>query len=369
MADIAFVLVGANGGGAERAMIGVANELARAGLSVDMVLARKEGPFLGEIDPAIRIVDLAAGKVRRMLKPLDRYMRTERPGLLVSALVATDFYTLLGKALFRWPSKIHISVQNSPSASAGVSQDAYARRWPWIIRLLYRFADSHNGISAGVAQDAARLMGKAADSVPVINNPVDIPRARERAAEPPGHPWLRDKTEPVLLAVGRLVKQKDVPTLLRAHARLCEARPVRLLILGEGPDRPALEALVRDLGTSERVAMPGFDANPFAAMAAADVFVLSSRWEGFANVVAEALACGTKVVSTDCPSGPAEILENGRHGRLVPIGDVEALAAALGEAIDAEPDRDALRARADDFALDQVAVAYRRLFESRGLLA
>lgn len=369
MTDIAFILVGASGGGAERAMIGVANELARAGLSIDMVLVRKEGPFLDEIDAGVRIVDLKAHKVRRTLGPLNRYVRAERPRLLVSALIATDAYVLLGKALFRWPTKIHVSVQNSPSASAGVSQNSYARRWPWIIRALYRFADSLNGISLGVAEDVERIMGKPRGFVPVIHNPVDIPRARARAAEPPNHPWLRDGGEPVLLAVGRLVKQKDVPTLLRAHALLCRTRPARLLILGEGEDRTSLEAMARELGTSERVAMPGFDSNPFAAMAAAEVFVLSSRWEGFANVVAEALACGAKVVSTDCPSGPAEILDHGRFGSLVPIGVAEALAEALATAIDAAPDRDALRARAAAFALDGVAQQYRRLFEKRGLLA
>ncbi|MES2444551.1 MAG: glycosyltransferase [Pseudomonadota bacterium] len=368
MTDIALVLVSASGGGAERAMIGVMNQLAQAGLKIDVVLVRKTGPFLGEIDPAIRIVDLGARKVRRMLLPLNRYVKREKPGLIVSALTATDPFVLLGKALFRWQSKLHISVQNAPTASA-VSHDFYFRIWPQVIRRFYRFADSLNAISDGVARDTETLIGRPAGSIAVIHNPVDIPRAAAMAAEAPNQLWLRDKAGPVLLAVGRLTMQKDFPTLLRAHARLRETRPVRLVILGEGEDRAALEALADELGTVDSVAMPGFDANPFAAMAAADVFVLSSRWEGFANVVAEALASGTKVVSTDCPSGPAEILENGRYGTLVPIQDVDALAAAMGAAIDAPVDRDALRARAADFALDGIAGKYRDLFRARGLIA
>ncbi|MCW3848506.1 glycosyltransferase [Sphingomonas sp. LB-2] len=367
MTDIALVLVAASGGGAERAMIGVMNSLVKTGLKIDVVVVRKTGPFLGEIDPAIRVVDLGAGKVRKMLLPLAGYVKREKPTLIVSALTATDPFVLIGKALFRWKSKVHISVQNAPTASA-VSDDFYFRIWPRVIRWFYRFAESLNAISAGVGRDVERLTGKPEGSIAVIHNPVDIPRAAAMAAERPSHPWLADKTEPVLLAVGRLTMQKDFPTLLRAHAKLRATRPVRLVILGEGEDRVSLEALAGELGTAESVAMPGFDANPFAAMAAADVFVLSSRWEGFANVVAEALACGTRVVSTDCPSGPAEILENGRYGTLVPIQHVEALADAMGAAIDAPVDRDALRARANDFALERIAAQYDAMFRERGLI-
>ncbi|WP_406701374.1 glycosyltransferase [Sphingomonas canadensis] len=362
------MLPAANGGGAERAMIGVAGCLARSGISVEIALVRKTGPFLDDIDPAIRIVDLGAGKLRKALFPLNRYVRAAKPRLIVSPIVGTDALVLLGKALFRWDSKVHISVQNSPSASAGVSQDAIARHWPTLIRTLYRFAASINGISEGVAQDVERIMKRPAGSVPVINNPVDIASVQEKAASEPEYAWLRDKKAPVLLAVGRLVRQKDVPTLLKAFALLRKERDARLIILGEGPDRPALEALAATLGISDDLLMPGFSSNPFSAMAASDVFVLSSRWEGFANVVAEALACGTKVVSTDCPSGPAEILENGRHGTLVPIGDEAALARAMGEAIDSKIDPAQLRERAADFSLDRIAESYRQLFQARGLI-
>ena len=368
MTDIAFLLVSASGGGAERAMIGVANHLVRSGLTIDLVLVRKTGPFLADVDPAIRIVDLGAGAVRRTLLPLNNYVNRARPQLLVSALASTDPFALVGKALFRWKTKLHISVQNAPSASEGVSSDAFARRWPRMIRLLYRFADSINAISQGVAHDVETIMGKPAGSIPVINNPVDIRMARDRAEEPSGIEWLAKKNVPVLLAVGRLIKQKDLPTLFHAFAQLRNGRKAKLVILGEGPDRASLEALARELKIESDVLMPGFAANPFAAMAAADLFVLASRWEGFANVVAEALACGTKVVSTDCPSGPAEILDDGRFGALVPVGDAAALAAALDVALDSKVDRDRLRTRAEAFSLDHIAESYLELFRQRGLI-
>lgn len=368
MTNIAFILPAPNGGGAERAMIAVANRMAADGAQVDMLLVRREGPFLCDIAGSVRIIDLAAGNIRKALPALRRYMRAERPPLLISALVGTDVLALVGKALFRWPTHLHLSVQNAPVASAGVSQDALERRWPLIIRTLYRFADSLNGISIGVARDVEALMGKAQGGVPVINNPVDIARARARSAEAPAHSWLARKSGPVVLAVGRLVRQKDYPTLLRAFRIVRERRPgARLLILGEGQDRAEVEAEIHALGLADAVAMPGFDDNPFAAMAAADVFVLASRWEGFANVVAEALACGATVVSTDCPSGPGEILAGGEYGRLAPVGDAAALADAIGAALAEPADPDVSRRRAEEFSLDRVVAGYRALFAAHGL--
>lgn len=369
LTDIAFLLPAANGGGAERAMISVANRFAASGIKVDMVLVRKSGPFLAEISPDIRIVDLEAGKIRKALMPLHRYLKREKPPLLVSSLVGGDALALAGKALMRWKTHLHISVQNSPSASEGVSGDWLARRWPTLIRTLYRYAQSISAISQGVADDVERLMNRPAGSVPVINNPVDIETVRARAGGSPDHPWLLDKKGPVVLAVGRLVKQKDLATLLAAFAAVRARRPdARLLVLGEGSERPTVEAEVARLGLGDAVALPGFSANPFAAMATADVFVLASRWEGFANVVAEALACGAKVVSTDCPSGPAEILDNGRFGRLVPIGDAQAMADAIVAAIGDDVDRGALVERARHYELSSIVDQYRALFNRMGFL-
>jgi glycosyltransferase involved in cell wall biosynthesis len=165
----------------------------------------------------------------------------------------------------------------------------------------------------------------------------------------------------VLVAVGRLHEQKDFQTLLRAFALVRARRSARLIILGEGPERPALEAGVAKLGLTEDVDLPGFVPNPYAFMAGASQFVLSSRYEGLPTVLIEAMACGCPVVSTDCPSGPGEILDNGKYGRLVPVGDAAALAEAMEATLDAPPPAAELKARADLFHIDRVIDSYRRL--------
>jgi glycosyltransferase involved in cell wall biosynthesis len=169
--------------------------------------------------------------------------------------------------------------------------------------------------------------------VHVIYNPVVSPELYEKADAPLEHPWFRSNQPPVILGVGRHRPQKGFDTLLRAFARVRQETPARLVILGEGPERPNLERLASELGVAADVDMPGFDPNPFRYMRRAGVFVLSSRYEGLPNVLIQALACGCPVVSTDCPSGPSEILDGGRYGALVPVDDVEAMAGAIVRAL------------------------------------
>jgi glycosyltransferase involved in cell wall biosynthesis len=205
---------------------------------------------------------------------------------------------------------------------------------PRLIRWAYPRADAVVAVSQGVASDLVEVCGIAASHVHVLNNPVVTPETARMRSEPVDHPWLRDPTLPVVLAVGRLVPQKDFGTLLEAFALARRSRAARLVILGEGPLRAELEATVRRLDVAADVDLPGFCANPYAAMAAADVFVLSSAWEGSPGVLIEAMSCGTPVLSTDCPSGPRQILDGGRWGRLVPVGDAQAMANGLVDAVD-----------------------------------
>jgi glycosyltransferase involved in cell wall biosynthesis len=171
----------------------------------------------------------------------------------------------------------------------------------------------------------------------VIRNPVITPDLARAAAEPCPHPWVAEPSPargPVIVGAGRFQRQKDFPTLIRAFARLRLERPCRLLLLGEGGWRDRLVALIQDLGLGAEVDLPGFQPNLYPFLARADLFVLSSAWEGSPNVLTEAMALGTPVVSTDCPSGPREILEGGRFGPLVPVGDTDALAAAMARTLD-----------------------------------
>lgn len=207
---------------------------------------------------------------------------------------------------------------------------------PGLVRHFYRHADAIVPNSEGVLTDLMTVTGLPRSRFTKIYNPMVTPRLFELCRRSPEHPWFEHSGVPVVLAVGRLEEQKDYPTLLRAFAEVRRSRRVRLLIFGEGSERAGLEDLARRLAIEEDVGLPGFTSNPYAAMASAACFVLSSRWEGLPGVLVEALACGAPLVATDCPSGPREILENGRFGKLVSVGDVKGLAEAIGQVLDGD---------------------------------
>lgn len=216
-------------------------------------------------------------------------------------------------------------------------------------------------ISNGVRDDVLTFTGISPDKVSVIYNPVVTPEQDELRRKVPDHPWMIDDGPPVVLSVGRLGDQKDFPTLLKAFHVLARTRDLRLIILGEGERRQELEECIRSLNLEDKVSLPGWKANPFAFMSRAALFVLPSKFEGLGNVLIEALACGCPVVSTDCPSGPSEILEGGRVGPLVPVGDHAALADAMGRVLDDPPDKETLKQRATFFSADKAVDAYERL--------
>jgi glycosyltransferase involved in cell wall biosynthesis len=204
-------------------------------------------------------------------------------------------------------------------------------------------------------------MGLPSGKIEAIYNPIVTPELNEKIQECVDHPWFLPSQPPVILAVGRLEKQKDFPTLIHAFARIRKQYPVRLMILGEGNEHSSLESLVQKLGVAEDVIFPGFVANPYAYMAQARVLVLSSAWEGFGNVLVEAMAAGTPVVSTDCKSGPSEILANGQYGKLVAVGDSKGMAEAIVKTIEEASDSRILKERAIEFSLDKALTQYQQL--------
>lgn len=330
---IALVTSSMAGGGAQRAVAKLASGLADTGHEVDLVLGRAEGPYLTELSPRVHVVDLGAPRFVLALLPLVRYLRRRRPRAVFSALDYVNIVTVAARALAGVDVRLVVSERNTISVGASNGTSLLARKMPLLVRWAYPRADAVVAVSAGVAQDLVRHCGLAAETVHVLDNPVVTPEVVRMRAEPVTHPWLLDPDVPVVLTVGRLVPQKDHALLLDAFARVRRTRRARLLILGEGPLRGALEHRAADLGIAADVALPGFSANPYPAMAAAAVFVLSSRWEGSPGALIEAMAGGTPVVATDCPSGPREVLAGGRHGRLVPVGDVEELSRAIGDAL------------------------------------
>lgn len=208
---------------------------------------------------------------------------------------------------------------------------------PFVARVLFPYAEKIVAVSRGVAEDASTFLGLPRDRMNVIYNPVVRPELFDQAKLPIDHKWFQAGEAPVLIAIGRLTLPKDFPTLIRAFALVSSKRPARLLIFGEGEERPALESLVRDLNLEDSVMLPGFVDNPYAYLARARMFVLSSLYEGLPTALIEALALGKSIVSTDCRSGPREILNNGAYGRLVPVGNVEALADAIQDELEEGP--------------------------------
>jgi glycosyltransferase involved in cell wall biosynthesis len=285
----------------------------------------------------------------RYLPDLVRYLRQERPLALLAAEPRLNCEAVWARRLAQVPTRLAVSEHLHLSRSKFGSARWRKPYLPRLLRRTYMAADAIIAVSDGVADDLAASTGIPRTHITTIYNPVVTPQLQTKTLEPLDHPWFVPGAPPVLLSVGRLSRQKDFSTLLRAFARLrmtYAEQNVRLLVLGEGPQRRQLEALIRQLGLGASVDLPGFVDNPFAYMARAAGFVLSSAYEGLPTVLIEALACGCPVVSTDCPSGPAEILRNGQDGQLVPVGNEAALAEALHRLLAVPHARHAPTARA-----------------------
>lgn len=333
---LAFFIPDMVGGGAQRVMLNLLQGVARRGYALDLVLVQALGPFLSELPGGVRLVDLKASRTIASLPALVRYLRHEQPKAMLSALNRANYVALWARRLAGVTTRLAVSEHNTLSILVQQSHDWRAKLIPRLNKRFYPWADSIVAVSKGVATDLAHETGISDGRIEVIYNPVVTPELRSKALAPPDHPWFQPGKPPVALAVGRLSKQKDFCTLIGAFARARQRHLSRLLILGEGEERPILEALVRELGLQQDVRLPGFVENPYAYMAQASLFVLSSRWEGLPTVLIEALYCGVPIIATDCPSGPREILRDGQYGQLVPVGDVNALAKAIEMALDGE---------------------------------
>jgi len=312
----------------------------------------------------VRVVRLEARHTLTAVPAFARYLRESRPRAVLAVKDRAGKTALLARWLGRVPVPVVIRI--GTTVSAALAGRGRLRRWAWAIsmRLFYPRAQAIVAVSAGVAADLARITGLPAGRIHVVPNPVITPELPQLAARAPGHPWLDRRAPgdpPVVLAAGRFTRQKDFPTLIEAFARLRAQRPARLLILGQGRDLDACRTLAARLGIAQDCDFPGFAANPYAFMARANLFVLSSRWEGSPNVLTEALALGTPVVATDCPSGPREILAGGRFGALVPVGDAPALAAAIASTLDHPLPAAELRAAVRDYEAGASARAYARV--------
>ena len=383
------------GGGVERVVIHLAGEFADRGYRVDLLLGRDTGRFVAEIPSNVNVISLGNAPALRLLPhllrapgdlaalapallmpggprvlgaapALARYLEQVRPDALLSASNYSNVTALLARGIANVPgTRVAVSIHNHLRASVAAGGKRTVRIMPKLARHFFPRADAVVTVSQGVAEDLRTLIGIPGKEITTIYNPVVTAAVEAGARKDPQHPWLRPGEPPVILAIGKLKKQKDFTNLLHAFQQVRSNRIARLIILGEGNERPRLQRLARRLGVAEDVDLHGFDSNPFAYLARASLFVLSSAWEGFGNVLVEAMACGCPVVSTDCPSGPSEILEGGRFGPLVPVGVSAALAAAIERRLDAPPEPARLRARAASFTATSSADEYEALLFGR----
>jgi glycosyltransferase involved in cell wall biosynthesis len=286
------------------------------------------------------------------------YLRHEKPFALIAAPDHANLVAVWAKLLASSQTRVLIGTHICLSIAIKNSKKIQEKIYPLLLHIFYRLADACIAVSQGVADDMARVAKIPRDCIHTIYNPFPVAEIARQSKETPNHPWFSPGEPPVILAAGRLTIQKDFPTLLKAFAVIRSRRPLRLVILGEGIEHTRLLVLADELGIRADFDLPGFLDHPYPLMARSRVFVNSSAWEGFGNVLVEALACGAQVIATDCPSGPAEILENGKFGKLVSVGDPISLARAIEEALDHPLSVEVLKERAKAFSSETAVSAY-----------
>jgi glycosyltransferase involved in cell wall biosynthesis len=360
---IAIVLHDLRGGGAERACLRLARGMVQTGETVNLVLVRGEGAYLADVPPGVTLSVLDAPRVVQAIVPLAFHIRATRPRAVLSALTHMNVAAIAAVRLSATGARIVVSERNQISSKARAAQRWTQRGLYRAVPAAYRLADKVIAVSKGVAEDLVRFGRLPAGKVGTIHNPVFEADLDVYSGADPSHPWFMPGNPPVVLAVGRLHSQKGFDVLLDAFAHVRSKMECRLVILGEGEERGRLEAQAKALNLSSEVDLPGFCTNPFALMARAGCFVLSSRWEGFPNALVEAMACGAPVVATNCPSGPLEIM--GGLAPLVPVDDSYALSEAILTTLRNRPAGSGLRVRATEFSVAAATARYMAVMEGR----
>lgn len=347
-------------------LVNLLRELADRGYEIDLLLAEADGEFLPEIPDEVRILDVepATGPVVGIFAsvlPLVRYLRRVRPDTLLTTKPHTNLAALLARKLAAVPVRTVVSRHSMTSHQLRHLDDTRHKINIELSKYAYPWADAIVAVSEGVRADVSETLGISTERFSVIHNPVVTPELVAKSKAELDHSWFEADAPPVVLSVGRLHPQKNYSLLIDAFATLREREEARLLILGEGPARPELERLVEARGLGDEVSLPGSTDNPYAYMRRASVVALSSVTEALPSALIEAMACGCPVVSTNCSSGPVEILGNGEYGRLVPVNDGDALADALLATLRDPPPESKLRERASDFSAEAITDEYERV--------
>jgi glycosyltransferase involved in cell wall biosynthesis len=355
---ICIFLPSLGGGGVEKMRVIIANELSRRGFAVDLVLGKAVGPNLKDVENAVRVVNLNSSRAILSIIPLMKYIRRERPGVVLSAMnyanVAAATACSLSRTSVKLISSEHANFGSEVEGPVTLKQKIVFK----LLRFAYKRVHSLIAVSAGVADDVSAYTGYPIEKIKIIYNPIYNENLVKRSEKPLAHPWFAEKKNSVIVAAGRLTHIKGFDVLIDAFALASEKRgDLRLVILGEGELRGSLQEQILSKSLEDKVSLLGFVENPYPFMKKASLFVLSSRMESFGNVLVEAMACGVQVISTACRSGPMEILENGRWGKMVPVENSPALAEAILSSLEMKK-RPAVRSRAEYFSVDRAVDAY-----------
>lgn len=356
--DVVLFISRYGAGGVERMLINTARTLSERGVRVALVLTSAQGPYLDELPSAIQTIVIDGNPVEGLGHILAKY----RPTVAISAKLDDDRILADARDRVGAFTRIHFRVGNPLGHRLKARGLNPFGRWRKLreLRRLYRRADGFIAVSHGIKSDLQRWLELPSERIQVLPNPVITPEFHQHANRDPGHPWLQSGAPPVILGVGGLRSQKDFATLLRAFARVRREHACRLIILGEGRQRRRLLRLAGRLGVEQDFDLPGWSADSHAYMARAAVFVLSSRWEGTANVIIEAAALGTPIVASDCRYGPREVLQDGRYGELVTPGDPDSLAVAIMRTLEHPPAREHTAEAARPYLMAEVGQRYAR---------
>lgn len=363
MKKVALYIPSMNGGGAERVMLALANGLTEKDIQVDLVLNRVDGPYIKDASPKVNIVNLGTSRVLSSIIPLSKYLHKEKPDAILSAMNYVNIATILAQLISGSDTKVifseHCDLTESKKNLVRVKGFVITSLMRWA----YKKPHAIVAVSNGVADSLVNEIGIERNKITTIFNPIYSDDLVKRSEESISHSWTKEGSLPLILGVGRLTHQKDFKTLIHAFKKVREKKDCNLIILGEGRLRSELEQLISDFDLNNSVKLLGFVDNPYAWMSHADLFVLSSIYEGFGNVIVEAMACGTQIVSTDCPSGPNEILEDGLWGELVPPRNADQLAKAIIKSLN-NPVKKDVKTRASFFSVKNSVDKYYKLLNS-----
>lgn len=360
---IAFLLPSLSAGGIGGNTLRLASSFLKKGYKVDLVLIRARGEYISQVPNGVNIVDLKCKRVGTSLFKIKKYLNSVSPGVLISANDYLNVFAIGAKFLSKAEFKLIVTIQTHLSTQIANYNNFKTKIIMFLAKKLYRYADRIVCVSYGVAKDAEATLRIPMNKIDVVYNPIVNDEIFIEQNKDMKHKWLDSSKDFVVISVGRLTKQKDFPTLIKAFNSLTKNKNnVKLIILGDGEEKNNLKTLINHYQLENIIELAGFQNNPYKYIKKADLFVMSSQWEGFGNVIVEALATNTPVISTNCFSGPSEILDNGRYGSLIPVGDHRALKNEIEEIIEGKKNYSYLVERAQEFSVEKAVNNYEKLF-------